>query len=224
MTVRSDVPARARLQRFDGAEMALHWVNAGLFLVLIVTAAILYVGQLSALVGRRELIRYLHVVTGLALPFPLLAARLGPWRHGFVADVRALARFDDDDRRWLRRPRKAKDVRMGKFHPGQKLNAAFTLGAIIVMLATGSIMHWFRFFPIDWRTGATFVHDWLALALAIVIAGHLKMALADPDARRGMSQGWVPTIWARRHRPKWYEEMTGHAAQPGRPEPPSTTG
>lgn len=223
MTVRSELPARQRLPRFDGAEMALHWVNAGLFLVLIVTAAILYIGQLSALVGRREVIRYLHVVTGLALPFPLLAVRYGPWRGGFVADVRALARFDDDDRRWLRRPGRAKDVRMGKFHPGQKLNAAFTLGAIIVMLATGSIMHWFRFFPLDWRTGATFVHDWLSLVLAIVIAGHLRMALADPDARRGMSQGWVPTIWARRHRPKWYEEMTGHSSQPGRgSEPPAT--
>lgn len=33
---------------------------------------------------------------------------------------------------------------MGKFHPGQKLNAAFTPGAIVVMLTTGSIMHWFR--------------------------------------------------------------------------------
>ncbi|HET7722813.1 MAG TPA: cytochrome b/b6 domain-containing protein [Acidimicrobiales bacterium] len=219
-TPTNEVPARARLARFDGAEMALHWVNAGLFGILIVTAAILYVGQLSALVGRRELVRYLHVVSGLALPFPLLAARYGPWRRAFVADVRALARFDDDDRRWLRSFGRAKDVRMGKFHPGQKLNAAFTLGAIIVMLATGSIMHWFRFFPVDWRTGATFVHDWLALALAVVIVGHLKMALADPDARRGMTQGWVPTIWARRHRPKWYEEVTGRASRGG--EPPET--
>jgi formate dehydrogenase subunit gamma len=215
-TGRSDPPARARLQRFDGPEMALHWVNAGLFGVLIVTAAIMYIGPLTALVGRRELVRYLHVITGLALPFPLLAARLGPWRKAFVADVRALARFDDDDRRWLRSLGRAKGVRMGKFHPGQKLNAAFTLGSIIVMLATGAVMHWFRYFPIEWRTGATFVHDWLAIVLAVVILGHLKMALADPDARRGMRLGWVPTIWARRHRPKWYEEVTGRAAQPGR--------
>lgn len=216
----AEVPSRARLERFDGPEMALHWVNAGLFGALIVTAAILYVGQLSALVGRRELVRYLHVVSGLALPFPLLAARYGPWRRAFVADVRALARFDGDDRRWLRSFGRAKDVRMGKFHPGQKLNAAFTLGAIIVMLATGSIMHWFRFFPVDWRTGATFVHDWLALALTVVIIGHLKMALADADARRAMTQGWVPTIWARRHRPKWYEEVTGRA--PRGDQPPET--
>jgi formate dehydrogenase subunit gamma len=221
----SEVPARARLARFDVAEQALHWVNALLFGALIVTAAILYVGPLTALVGRRELVRYTHVVCGLALPFPLLAARLGPWRKAFVADVRNLARFDDDDRRWLRSLGRAPaplegplgpgDLRMGKFHPGQKLNAAFTLGAIVVMLGTGSIMHWFRYFPVDWRTGATFVHDWLAIAVAIVIAGHLRMAFRDKDAWRGMTQGWVPTIWARRHRPKWYEEMTGHAARTG---------
>jgi len=204
--------------------MALHWVNAGLFAVLIATAAILYIGPLTALVGRRELIRYMHVVTGLALPFPLLAARYGRWRQAFVADVRSLARFDEDDRRWLRSLGRSRDVRMGKFHPGQKLNAAFTLGAIIVMLATGAIMHWFDYFPVEWRTGATFVHDWLAIVLAIVILGHIKMALSDGDARRGMSQGWVPQVWARRHRPKWYEEMTGHAASPGRGGPPSGSG
>jgi cytochrome b subunit of formate dehydrogenase len=46
----------------------------------------------------------------------------------------------------------------------------------------------------------------------MVIAGHLKMAFSDGDALRGMTKGWVPTTWARRHRPKWYEAMTGHAA------------
>ena len=208
----SDVPPRARLARFDDAEQILHWVNAGLFAVLIATAALLYIGQLSALVGHREFVRRAHVICGLFLPVPLLAARFGPWRQGFVADVRALARFDDDDRRWLRSLGRSKKVRMGKFHPGQKLNAAFTLGAILVMFGTGSIMHWFSYFPIDWRTGATFVHDWLAITLAVVIAGHLKMAFSDGDALRGMTQGWVPARWARRHRPKWYEEMTGKPA------------
>jgi formate dehydrogenase subunit gamma len=225
----SEVPTRARLARFDRAERLLHWANAVLFGVLFATAAVLYIGPLTALVGRRELVRLTHVVAGLALPFPLVAARLGPWRRAFVADVRALARFDDDDRLWLRSlGRRKGDVRMGKFHPGQKLNAAFTLGAIVVMLGTGSVMHWFRFFPVEWRTGATFVHDWLAIVLAVVVAGHLRMAFSDPDAFRSMTQGWVPTIWARRHRPKWYEELTGHRARSavatapaGPPRPPS---
>ncbi len=213
-TARADAPARARLPRFDENEQAVHWVNAALFGVLIVTAALLYIGQLSALVGHREIVRQIHVACGLALPFPLLAARLGPWRRAFTDDVRELARFDDDDRRWLRSLGRSKDVRMGKFHPGQKLNAAFTLGAIVVMLGTGSIMHWFSLFPVEWRTGATFVHDWLAITLAVVIAGHLKMAFSDDDSLRGMTQGWVPAGWARRHRPKWYQAMTGRAAAP----------
>ena len=38
-------------------------------------------------------------------------------------------------------------VRLGKFNPGQKLNAAFIAGAAIVMLATGSIMKWFEPVP-----------------------------------------------------------------------------
>jgi len=202
-----------RLTRFDQAEKVLHWANAVLFGVLMATAAILYVGPLTALIGRRETVRWIHVVAGLALPIPLVAARLGPGRRTFLADVRALARFDDDDRRWLRSLGLRRDVRMGKFHTGQKLNAAFTLGAIAVMLGTGSIMHWFRFFPLDWRTGATFVHDWLAVVLAVVVAGHVRMAWSDSDAMRGMTQGWVPAEWAHRHRPKWYEEVTGGPEQ-----------
>ena len=209
------MPERARLARFDETERILHWVNAGLFGVLIATAAVLYIGELSALVGRRELVRLLHVVSGLALPFPFLVARFGRRRKALKADVRRLSRFDADDRRWLRSLGRDKGVRHGKFHPGQKLNAAFTMGAIGVMFMTGSVMHWFRFFPVDWRTGATFVHDWFALAIALVIAGHLRMAAKDSEARRGMREGWVTRAWARRHHPRWHEEETGVAATPG---------
>lgn len=219
-TSRSDVPARARLARFTRAERILHWVNGTLFGVLILTGAVLYVGALSALVGRREVIRLMHVTAGLALPVPLILTRfVGPWKSGFKADVRELSRFDEDDRRWLRSLGRNKTVRMGKFHPGQKLNAAFTLGAIAVMFMTGSVMHWFRYFPLDWRTGATFAHDWFALAIFVVIVGHIRMAYSDRVALRGMTQGWVPRAWARHHRPKWYEAMTGLPARKPTPAP-----
>jgi formate dehydrogenase subunit gamma len=198
-----------RLPRFDPAERALHWANAVLFGVLIVTAAVLYVGQLSVLVGRRGLVRSVHVWSGLLLPVPLILALLGPWRRGVVADLVAFNRFDADDRRWLRSRGRDRTVRLHKFNPGQKLNAAFVGGAIVVMLATGSVMHWFSLFPLDWRTGATFVHDWTAFAIGLVVIGHLRMALGDRDALRSMARGWVPAAWARRGRPRWYEEVTG---------------
>ena len=55
------------------------------------------------------------------------------------------------------------------------------------MLATGVIMRWYHPWPLWWRTGATFVHDWLALAAVIVILGHVWMALRDWDALRAMT-------------------------------------
>jgi len=191
--------------RFDRVERALHWVNAGLFLTLLFTASILYVGPLSAAFGRRELIRRIHVWSGLALPVPVLLAVAGRWGNGLRADIRRLNRWDADDRRWMRSLGRDPFVRLDKFNPGQKLNASYTLGTMAVMLLTGSVMNWFHYFPVDWRTGATFVHDWVAVITFVVVVGHIGTALSDPDALRAMVRGWVPAAWARNRRPRWYE-------------------
>jgi len=200
------------LDRFDAVERVLHWVNAALFASLMFTAAALYIGPLSVAVGRRDLVRQVHVLSGVALPLPFLLALIGPWRRRLRADIRLLNHWDDEDRSWLRPARRAgRALRPGKFHPGQKLNAAFTAGAIVVMLATGSIMKWFRFFPGDWRTGATFVHDWLAIAIFVMVTGHVLRATSDRQALRGMVGGRVPATWAGSHHGKWYDEVMGPA-------------
>ncbi len=228
MTSRSE-PAEGidaeRLVRFDLTERLLHWTNAVITGVLLVTAAVLYIGPLSAVVGRRDLVREVHVVAGLTLPLPYLLALAGRWGDGLRADVRRLSRWYDHDRRWLRSRGSDPDVRIGKFNAGQKLNAAFTAGAILPMLATGAIMRWFDPFPLAWRTGATFVHDWMAIAIAVAVTGHILVAVGDGDAMRSMVRGWVPASWARRHRPRWHDEvvaghpraMSGDAAYDGAP-------
>jgi formate dehydrogenase subunit gamma len=207
----SDVPAR--IARFDRLERAVHWCNATLFGVVMLTGAALYAGPISTLVGRRELVRTLHVYTGFALPLPLLVGVLLRSGHQLRIDLRALNRWIPDDFRWLRSRGRDTTVRLGKFNPGQKLNATFIGAVIVVMLATGSIMHWFAHFPNDWRTGATFVHDWFAIGLFFVVVGHIWLAVADPVALRGITGGWVTGTWAKRHRPRWYDEVTG-ARQP----------
>src|SRR5699024_9413333 len=58
--------------RFDGVERALHWVNAVVVLTLIATGSVMYIGSLSALVGRRELVEQIHLWSGLALPVPFV--------------------------------------------------------------------------------------------------------------------------------------------------------
>jgi formate dehydrogenase subunit gamma len=205
--------------RFDRCERAVHWSTAALLFVLLGTAAVLYIGELAVWVGRRQVVRRVHVVSGLLLPAPVLVGLAGRWRRGLTADIRAFNRWDGHDRRWLRSRGRDPSIRLGKFNAGQKLNAAFVAGAAVVMLGTGSIMNWFSYFPVNLRTGATFVHDWTAFAIALVILGHVWMALSDFDALRGMITGRVPASWARRRRPRWYEDVTGHPAGTDEPEP-----
>ena len=98
-------------------------------------------------------------------------------------------------------------MRLGKFNPGQKLNTAFIAGAGVVMLATGSIMHWFDLFSLDWRTGATFAHDWFALGIWVAVLGHIFFALRDQDSIEAMLGGEISAKWARTKAPLWYEEL-----------------
>ena len=194
------------LLRFDRVERAVHWVNASLFGVLMLTGAALYAGPVSALVGNREVVRTLHVYSGLALPIPLLVGILGARGARLRRDLGRLNRWSRDDRRWFRRRHRA-HVALGKFNPGQKLNAAFIGGAAVVMLGTGSIMKWFAHFPLDWRTGATFAHDWFAFGIWVAVVGHITFALRDGDALDSMLGGTVPAAWARKKAPLWYEEL-----------------
>ena len=172
----------------------MHGCTATLFGICIVTAAMLYIGPLSGLVGRRAIVEWVHVAAGIALPVPLL---VGLASRALRRDVRLLDRFTPADWRWLRdRRHRHGDLPAGKFNAGQKLNANFQLGAILVMLGTGCLMRFANGWQLQWRTGATFVHDWLAYAIVVVLAGHIAMAVRDPHALRGMRTGYVPKDWA----------------------------
>ncbi len=193
-------PGAAPLVRFDRAERWAHRSLATLMFVCLGTAAALYLPSVSARVGHRELVSTVHVTAGLLLLAPLLAA-LGS--RAYRRDLSRLDRFSPDDWAWLRSPdRRTGRIAVGKFNAGQKLNAAFTAGAVGVMVLTGSVMR-LGASPDAWKTGATFVHDWIAFAVLIVVVGHLWMAFHDPVARLGMRTGLVPEWWAAREHADW---------------------
>ncbi|GAB2855942.1 hypothetical protein GCM10027074_23770 [Streptomyces deserti] len=205
MTLRVDTPSPSvRVRRFSRAERWVHRTTAALMGVCVLTAACLYVPQLAQLVGRRALVVTLHQWAGLALPVPVLA---GLASRVFRADLGHLNRFGPHDRVWLRaalrRDKRHASRPAGKFNAGQKIYAAWIAGATLVMLGTGLMMWFTHLTPLVWRTSATFVHDWLALTLGIVLAGHIGMALADPEARRGMRTGSVSREWADREHSLW---------------------
>src|SRR6478672_9864690 len=117
-------PAATMVPRFDRVERFVHWSTATLMLTLLATGFSLYVGPLSTLVGRRNLVRSIHVYSGLLLPVPVLFAIAMRAGGELRADLGRLNRWSRDDRAWWRRRRRG-SVRLGKFNPGQKLNATF---------------------------------------------------------------------------------------------------
>ena len=205
VTTNPSSEAVTRLQRFTRAERYLHRSITALTFVLLATGSALYFPDISVLVGNRPLVSDIHVIAGFALPIPIVLALFS---RAFRDDADLLNRFSPDDWRWLRsRDRRAGRIPVGKFNAGQKLNSAFTLGWILVMLGTGSIMFFNSYFADDLRTGATFVHDWLTLAIFIVVVGHIYMAMNDAEARVGMRTGEVSVDWARREHPQWVSDQ-----------------
>ena len=58
------------IERFGTPTRALHWATAVTVLTCALTGLVLYVGPLSAVVGRRNLVKDVHVIAGLAMPVP----------------------------------------------------------------------------------------------------------------------------------------------------------
>jgi formate dehydrogenase subunit gamma len=201
------------LPRFSWAERAVHWTFAALMTVCILSAAVLYNGSLAIIVGHRHAVELIHVYCGFALPVPLL---LGAVSAAYRADLRRVNRFAPADWQWLRsRQRRDGTIRVGKFNAGQKLNACLTAGAVLVLLGTGIIMYFPDLTRLAWRTGATFVHDWFALGLGLLVIGHIVYAFKDPQARHGMRTGRVLADWARAEHAGWVEELDAGPAPLG---------
>jgi formate dehydrogenase subunit gamma len=182
-----------------------------LFGILILTALPLYFGSLERLVGRHVLLAEIHLWAGVVLPVPIVVSLLGPWGARMRGDVRRINRWTAGEVRWLRSLGRDAPAVVDKFNPGQKLNAIFVAGAIVVMLGSGAVLKWFGLFPVSWRTGATLVHEVLAFVIVVVVVGHICFALTHRESLRSMVKGWVTEAWAARHAPGWLAEQRAAA-------------
>jgi formate dehydrogenase subunit gamma len=212
------------VNRFTVIERFAHRAIAILMVILIGTAAALYIPDISILIGNRGIVKTIHSVSGFLLPIPLIIAVVFPV---FRMNMRELNRFHPHDFAWLKRQDSSSirpelinpDPVYGKFNAGQKLNASFSLGSIVIMFATGMVMFFSSLFTDNIRTGATFVHDWLTLAIVIAVGGHIYMAMKDPQARDGMRTGSVTKGWAKQHHPQWLHVNSGLSKTSGSAEP-----
>jgi formate dehydrogenase subunit gamma len=203
----------ATVVRFDRVTRWVHWATALCGGVALGTGTVLYVPMLSAPIGQRAAIRELHVVASLFLVAPLMVGVLAGSRgRRLRRDLTELSRWTPADRRWLRRTTRGAPV--GKFNGGQKLITALFAGLFVMQLVSGSVMFWHDPFRDSWRTGATFVHDWAFLGLAVAVVGHLVKAAGEPELMRAMTRGSVPEAWAVANRPTWDREDQAGTIQP----------
>ena len=164
--------------RFDRVTRVVHWSTAVFGLILVVTGTILYVPDLSAVIGMRATLKEVHVIAGLLTVVPLaIAAASGQPGRRLRADLAELSRIG---------------VSNGKFNGGQKFLTAVFSGLFTMQLLTGLIMFRPNAFADAWRTGATFVHDWAFVGLFLATVGHIVKAINEPELLRSMMTGEGP--------------------------------
>ena len=192
------------VRRFSRTERVLHWIHASAFFVLLATGLVLYLPSLAAAVGRRPVVKEVHLVTALVWAVALVAVVVAGDRRGLRRTLRELDVFDADDWRWL----SGRRAPQGRFNAGQKLNAALTAAFAVLFVVSGLLL-WLGERDTRFRFGSTIVlHDVLTLASVALLAGHLYLAVLHPSTRhalRGMTLGTVREEWAREHHAKWAE-------------------
>jgi formate dehydrogenase subunit gamma len=193
---------RPRLLRFTRTERALHWVHACAFLILLATGLALYLPSLAELVGRRPLLKNVHVYTAVAWAAAIVLVVVFGDRRSLRNAVQEIDSFDRDDREWLR----GRKAPQGRFNAGQKLNAAITAAFAVLFTVTGSLL-WLGERDTRFRFAQTIlIHDWLTQISLVLFIGHLYLAVIHPSTRHalnGMTRGSVDAEWAERHHEKW---------------------
>lgn len=205
-----------RLTRFTRTERTLHWVHAGSFLAMLASGLILYLPALSTLVGRRNLVKNVHIWVAVAWLLAVILIVLLGNRRALRETWREIETIDRDDRRWLRGRR----VPQGRLNAGQKVNAILTV-AFALLFALSGFFLWLG--ERDHRfllAGAGTVHDALTFLSVGLLVGHLYLALIHPSTRhalRGMTTGAVDAAWAARHHPKWARAVVDEPLDPNEP-------
>jgi formate dehydrogenase subunit gamma len=177
------------VRRFSRTERTLHWVNAAGFLLLLGTGLILYLPRLSVLVGRRPLMKDMHLWGGI----------------GWISAL-AIVVVLGDRRGVLRTARELEVLEPSRFNVGQKVNALLNAAFALLFLVSGLLL-WLGERDTTFRfTSTVLLHDILMYAALTLLAGHLYLALIHPATRhslRGITRGTVREDWAKRHYPRW---------------------
>ncbi len=204
--------AEPRVVRFGLTERRLHTAHATAFGVLLFTGFALYLPFLAQIFNDRPLFKSIHLVAAVAwLTALALVALLGD-RAALRRTRREIERFDADDVLFLRRRPSA----AGRFNGGQKAHALVQAGLAVLFTVSGVLL-WLGERNTAWRLEGTIaLHDAATLLVAVLVAGHILMAMSRPASLEGIWRGTVPASYAAEHHPRWHPGAVPAGARPGR--------
>jgi len=204
-----------RMRRFSWGEIILHWVNAGVYLTLVVTGALLLGGRWLDI--RRlpySALRHIHRTCGLVLVgllgvFFILSLFVPTFREIWRTLRHCLA-WCIRDIVWLFKvPVNMVFARCAlppadRFNPGQKLHLLVVFTALTGLSASGMSM-----MAVPGALGPWIVHVTCFAAAGAFLGLHLFLSLVNPETRKalpGIFTGWVDMEYARAHHALWVRD------------------
>lgn len=204
------------VKRFNKGFIISHWVNAGAFFVLYISALPMYTeffDWMYVLFGGPENARLIHRIAAVAfmLPLPILILfdRQGLRRWGknmFTWKKNDFAFLKEFPKEFF--GKKSHAPKQDFFNAGEKLNSWLMVLTAIMLILSGAIMWFPQYFSQGIIMWAYPIHNiGLGLSAAVAIAHiYMSVKLANPSLR-GIFKGEVSEDYAKDHHGAWYDEM-----------------
>ncbi len=198
------------IERFRTSERVLHWFVSIAFFILLLSGLGLYStlfnGYFSVFGGGKQAIVF-HKIAGVL--FFCASAFM------FFNHKKDMTTFDADDKEWIAQrggylSRDEAHFNVGKYNPGQKIFAIFTGVATLVLGVTGIIIWGPQSFPRGLVQLSLMMHGLMFVLAAMFVVAHVYLAtIGNPGTLEAMLYGDVRKIWAKKHHPKWFKELSG---------------
>jgi formate dehydrogenase subunit gamma len=198
------------IERYSKNDRSNHWVTAICFILLAVSGLAMFhpaTSWMAMFLGGGQWTRILHPFIGLVMfvSFALLVVRF--WHHN---------RIDQADKQWLKQMddvlnnREEKLPKIGMYNAGQKLLFFALIGCMVGLLLSGIVIwraYFAFYFPIDVVRFAALLHAFCAFVIICAIVVHIYAAFWVKGSIGAMVRGTVTYGWARKHHPRWFEEV-----------------
>jgi len=207
---RHDVDGNPLIERYRPNERSNHWVTAILFILLAISGLAMFhpaMAWMAVFLGGGQWTRIIHPFLGVAmfLSFAWLVFRF--WHHNLpeAGDVQWMKQIGD-----VLNNREEKLPKIGRYNAGQKILFFVLIACMVGLLLSGIVIwrvYFSGYFPIGLRRFANLLHAFLAFVIIMSIIVHIYAGLWIKGSIKAMVQGSVSYGWARKHHPRWFEQV-----------------